>query len=148
VQSDLKTASQKRYYLDDEWHDYIAQYKVEKGFGTVNNALTNILIEHKELSNKLFDLRFIVGELSNELLKGMKNSLHESVAEEMRRIRLGTNNTDRNTQILIELLQAYMFVNNVTEITTTDVFKPEFLNQAERIVHDRIIHQKQKKDSK
>ena len=147
LSSVLNDSRQVRYYLTEDSIEYIEDHKFKKGFGRSNAALTDILNEHKELSGKLFDLQYIVAELKKDLLLEMKKGLHETVAEEMKRIRLGTNNTDRNSQILIELIQGLMVVNNVQGITTTSDFKPEFLNQAEQIVQERIVNQKQKKHS-
>lgn len=144
---EINAPRQVRYYLNEDSIEYIEDHKFKKGFGTNNTALNDILIEHKELSIKLFDLQYIVEQLKKELLLEMKNGLHETVAEEMKRIRLGTNNTDRNSQILIELIQGLMVVNNVKAITTTSDYKPGFLEQAEKIVNEKIINQKQKKHS-
>jgi hypothetical protein len=58
---------------------------------------------------------------------------------------LGTNNADRNTQILIELLQGYIQMQNLEHIVTTDIYKPEFLTEIENLVHERITTMKQKR---
>lgn len=67
---------------------------------------------------------------------------------ELKRIRLGTNSTDRNTQILIELLQGFMIMKNINRIPLTKDYKAQFLKDAEQLVKERITHLKQKKDSK
>lgn len=142
-----ETKQLKRFYLNENWIQYIEEVRVQEGFETSNNALTHILSEHKKLSNNLFNLQFIVSELKREFSSEIQNSIQNGVSEEMKRIRLGTNNTDRNTQILIELLQGFMFINNIKSITTTNDYKPDFLTQTEKVVHERITHLKQKKHS-
>lgn len=138
----------KRHYLDQKWIDYIEEYKEEKGSSTISSALESILSEHKELSNKMFDLRFIVNQVKQELMQEIDNGIKKNVETEMKRIRLGTNNTDRNTQVLIELMQGFMVASNKDTITTTDIYKPDFLVEAETVVHERIANLKQKKHSK
>ncbi|MCP3763741.1 hypothetical protein NLX67_15305 [Domibacillus sp. A3M-37] len=134
---------QKRYYLEPHWHEYIE----DKGHNG-SSALETILIQHKEYSNNLFDLRFIINQIKQELLQEIDNGIKKNVEVEMKRIRLGTNNTDRNTQVLIELLQGFMVASNKDTITTTDLYKPDFLAEAETVVHERIANLKQKKHSK
>lgn len=138
----------KRYYLEEEWINYIEEYKDVRNIHYESNAVQIMLNEHKNWSNNIFDLRFIVDELKKELLLEISNAVAKNVAEELQRVRLGTNNTDRNTQILIELLQGLMFDQNIQVIATTDEFKPDFLSQAEQVVHERIINLKEKKHSK
>lgn len=74
--------------------------------------------------------------------------VNATLSKEINRVRLGTNNTDRNTQILIELLQGHMQLQNIKHIPTTDLVKSEFLTDAENFVKDRIANQKQRKHSK
>ena len=138
----------KRHYLDQKWIDFIGEYKEDKGSSTISSALESILSEHRELSNKMFDLRFIVNQVKQELMQEIDNGIKKNVETEMKRIRLGTNNTDRNTQVLIELIQGFMVASNKDTITTTDIYKPDFLVEAETVVHERIANLKQKKNSK
>ncbi|WNS78824.1 hypothetical protein RRU94_02445 [Domibacillus sp. DTU_2020_1001157_1_SI_ALB_TIR_016] len=134
---------QKRYYLDPQWHEYIESHGNNSSI-----ALETILKQHKEYSNNMFDLRFITNQIKLELLQEIDNGIKKNVEVEMKRIRLGTNNTDRNTQVLIELLQGFMVASNKDTITTTDLYKPDFLVEAETVVHERIANLKQKKHSK
>lgn len=71
-----------------------------------------------------------------------------AISNELNRIRLGTNNTDRNTQILIELVQGHMQMQNLKHIITTDMIKPPFLTDVEKLVQESITNMKQRKDSK
>ncbi|MEB2282409.1 hypothetical protein LAV73_20910 [Lysinibacillus xylanilyticus] len=56
------------------------------------------------------------------------------------------NNIDRNTQILIEILQGFMQMQNVEQIETTNIYKPIFLTEAENLVQEKITSMKQRKD--
>lgn len=121
-------------------YDYLEDYMITNDYNTKGAALDVILEEHKELKKKHWNLQYIsqtVAEIVNE-----------RISNELNRVWLGTNNTDRNTQILIELLQGLMQLRNVDHIPTTDMYKPEFLEHTEKLIKDRISHQKQRKNSK
>jgi hypothetical protein len=131
-------SKQVRYLLDEDVLNYISDYKDKHNFKRDNVALQSIINEHKKLSNQLFDLEYIVTRLKQEVLFEINNSVQNAVSDELKRIRLGTNNADRNTQILIELLQGFIVADNKETLTTTDIFKPPFLSEAEEVVQERI----------
>lgn len=121
-------------------YEYLEDYQITNDYSNIGEALDSILEEHKELKENHWNLQYIshtVAEIVNERM-----------SNELNRIRLGTNNTDRNTQILIELLQGYMQLQNVRHIPTTDMYKTEFLTHTEEVVRSRITKMKQRKDSK
>lgn len=121
-------------------YEYLEDYQITNDYSNIGEALDAILEEHKELKKNHWNLQYIshtVAEIVNE-----------RISNELNRVRLGTNNTDRNTQILIELLQGLMQLRNVDHIPTTDMYKPEFLEHTEKIIKERISHQKQRKHSK
>jgi hypothetical protein len=138
----------KHWYVSKNNLDYVQDYKILNGLQNESETIRMIIKEHEEYKKKVFDLNYISEAIKHELLKSVSNVISETILEELRRVRLGTNNTDRNTQILLELLQGWMYMSNVQAITTTNDFKPDFFVFAESIVQNRIIHQKQKKDTK
>lgn len=98
-----------------------------------------ILHEHNELTKNDWSLQYI----SDSVAAQVNNTL----SNELNRIRLGTNNIDRNTQILIELVQGHMQMQNLTHIITTDMITPPFLTDVENLVQVNITNMKQRKDS-
>lgn len=70
------------------------------------------------------------------------------MAKELKKILLGTNNADRNTQILIELVQGYMQSENINYIITTEDNVPPFIKDVNDLITRRISKLKQIKDSK
>lgn len=135
------------FRLNEDHISYIDDIK-EEGYSNRSDALISILNEHKELKNKLFDLNFIVNQFKYEMSVLIQEEYKRNFETELKRIRLGTNSTDRNTQILIELLQGFMIMKNVNRIPLTKDYKAQFLKDAEQLVKERITHLKQKKDSK
>lgn len=136
---------QSRFYLGNEWRNYIEEVAFKKNLKTSTAALIAILEEHKQFSSNHFDLNFIVNKVILELKSEISNVISDIVSEELKRVRMGTNNADRNTQVLIELVQGGMVATNNEVITTTDEYKPAFLNQAEKVVQKRISDLVQKK---
>lgn len=57
--------------------------------------------EHEAAKNTEWSLNYITEVVSN--------NLHDVLKRELTKIRLGANSADRNTQILIELLNGYFF---------------------------------------
>lgn len=138
----------KKIKLTDKEMEYIQTFKELKTVTDDSTALRLIIDEHQELKNRMFDLNYITNCLKAELIKDVSKFISADVLEEIRRVRLGTNNTDRNTQVLIELVTSWMILNDIEAISSTDKFKPEFLKFAEGVVHKRITLKKQLKDNK
>ena len=126
---------------------YLKDFAEERGLKKPNVALEYILKDYEDLDKQRFDLRFVANSLKDEIIKEVRGAIKEEVAEEMKRIRLGTNNTDRNTQLLIELLQAKLVADNNNTLVFTDTYKPDFLTEAEEVVQERISNRVQKKHS-
>ncbi len=121
-------------------YDYLENYQIINDYSNIGETLDSILEEHKELKKNNWNLQYI-----SHTVAGI---VDERISNELNRVRLGTNNTDRNTQILIELFQGFMQLKNLEHIPTTNMFKPEFLTYSEEVVHCRITKMKQRKDSK
>ncbi|MEK3889645.1 hypothetical protein [Bacillus sp. FSL K6-3431] len=114
-------------------------YQITNDFSNISETLDVILQEHKELKKNNWNLQYITHTVATQV--------NETISNELNRVRLGTNNADRNTQILIELLQGFMQMQNIEHIMTTDLHKPVFLTDAESLVQEKITMMKQRKDS-
>lgn len=141
---------QYRFRLSDEAIEYIQSYADDHEIprGDKTESLERIIKEHKELSKQNWNLQYITKTVTENVTRSVQVALQKSISNEINKVRLGTNNIDRNSQILIELLQGFMQIRNVEHIPTSDLYKPEFLSHVEKVVQDRITVQKQKKDSK
>lgn len=142
--------TQKRFTIKEETFEHLKDYAYENNipYASVSRALESIVDEYIKNKNNNFKLNYVIEQVSNEVNKSVQIAIKESISDEINKVRLGTNNVDRNTQILIELLQGYMQAENIKGIFTTNMNTPEFLKQTKKVVHERITNQKQKKDSK
>lgn len=136
-----------RLKILEEDLEFLRDFAEQKNFAkcSPHKALKYILDDYRQLRMQRFDLRFVANELKSDLLAELRNVIKKEVSSEIERIRLGTNNTDRNTQILIELLQGYIVSSNKKVLTTTEEYMPEFLVEMQELVQKRIEEQMIKK---
>lgn len=104
---------------------YIDDFAEDNNISYVGHALERIISEHKKLSKQNLNLQYI-SDTVTENTRSVLIELQQSISNEINRVRLGTNNIDRNTQILIEILQGFMQMQNVEQIVTTNIYKPNF----------------------
>lgn len=130
----------ERFRLTKKSSDYITEYAKKHNLPQRNRVINNIIEEHASIPDQK--------KKRDDLIQAISQNIAKEINKEISRIRLGTNNTDRNTQILIELLNGFMFDSNVKDIITTDDTETDALNTAKKTVQERIENMKQKKDDK
>lgn len=118
----------KHFYIDKELLDYLCEIKKTNNLSSMNQAITLVLKEHKEKSDTTTEqmIKIIASEVAKEL-KG-----------ELTKIIKGINSADRNTQIVMEMLNGLFIKSNVGYINTSDIVKAEGLELAEESVRKRI----------
>lgn len=62
------------------------------------------------------------------------------------RLKISTQESDKNSQILIEVLNTMLINNNIKDLISTDNGMSKVLTEAKTVVSDRIGRAKQKKD--
>lgn len=150
VESQTYSKKQHRYRIDDETHQYLKDYAIANGLPKDSSslALEMIVKEHKELVTHKVNSSLLSQTISHNVSAAVEEMIEEGIAKELKKVRLGTNNTDRNTQKLIELLQGLMQLQNIDHIMTTDMNAPPFLQQVDELIEARITEQKQRKDNR
>ncbi|MDI6534446.1 MULTISPECIES: hypothetical protein [Bacillus] len=123
--------------MDQETEDYINDYMEEHGIRYTGEAMGRICKEHEAAKNTEWSLNYITEVVSK--------NLHDVLKSELTKIRLGSNSADRNTQVLIELLNGYFFLEGVDSIITTDKQEMESVKMAKKTVEERISHARQKR---
>ena len=145
-----RTDSRIRVSLNEKSREILNDVATENRLDN-SQALNKILLEYIEFKNQKFDLTVIASLLKTEIIAEMRSALHkqmkEEVTEELSRIRMGTNNTDRNSQILLELVTAKIQsdFNDDGILIFSNLQTPDFLDEAKKVVGDRITKQIQKK---
>ncbi|MCU5303903.1 hypothetical protein OCE40_18735 [Bacillus toyonensis] len=123
--------------MDQATEDYINDYMEEHGIRYTGEAMGRICKEHEAAKNTEWSLNYITEVVSK--------NLHDVLKSELTKIRLGANSADRNTQILIELLNGYFFLEGVDSLITTDKQEMGSVKIAKEVVAERISNARQKR---
>ncbi|QAS52328.1 hypothetical protein [Halobacillus litoralis] len=81
------------------------------------------------------------------LLSLMAQRFQDVFSEEMKRLRLAANRSDKNTQVLLELMNGFAMDQNLESCVTTPIFESQAMKDAKQAVEERISHQRQKRIS-
>jgi len=123
--------------MDQATEDYINDYMEEHGIRYTGEAMGRICKEHEAAKNTEWSLNYVTEVVSK--------NLHDVLKSELTKIRLGANSADRNTQILIELLNGYFFLEGVDSLITTDKQEMGSVKIAKEVVAERISNARQKR---
>ncbi|PFL59583.1 hypothetical protein COJ27_23635 [Bacillus cereus] len=125
--------------LNENVHQYIQDYMDENNITHPGDAISKICMEHQASKSSEWSLNYISEIVSK--------NLHDVLKSELTKIRLGANSADRNTQILIELMNGYFFANDLDleSIITTDKIEVGGVKIAKEVVAERINHARQKR---
>lgn len=119
----------RNFSIEKNTFNYLNDIQKENAnINSMSSAIDFIAMEHKSKSDTTIEqmIKIIASEVAKEL-KG-----------ELSKIIKGINSADRNTQIVMEMLNGFFIKNNVGFIATSDVFKAEGLELAEEAVRKRI----------
>lgn len=123
--------------MDQATEDYINDYMEEHGIRYTGEAMGRICKEHEAAKKTEWSLNYVTEVVSK--------NLHDVLKSELTKIRLGANSADRNTQVLIELLNGYFFLEGVDSLITTDKQEMGSVKIAKEVVAERISHARQKR---
>ncbi|MDB2104840.1 MULTISPECIES: hypothetical protein [Clostridium] len=124
----MANRERKIYMLSQKNIDYIEEVKEKNNLKYNSEALDLIIREHRKNSDITTEamIKLIAKEVSNQIkidVKGIKKS---------------SNETDRNTQILLELINGFFVISKYGRLATTDDILSPALTNATEIVDKRI----------
>ena len=119
---------EKHYMLSEKNIEYIEEVKERNNLKYNSEALDLIIREHRQNSDITTEamIRLIAKEVS------------EQIQSDMIGIKKSSRNSDRNTQVLIELLNGFCVVNNYGRLSTTENELAPAVYKASKFVDDRI----------
>ncbi|WP_283606918.1 MULTISPECIES: hypothetical protein [Faecalispora] len=123
----------KEFLLDESTLEYLQRYRDEKHLPSLAAALAGVVDDHKH-KNDVPATRVLVESLAKQVAEELKDPLT--------RIRLGSNNADRNSEVILLLLNSLLSYSGFK--TLIDKETPQ-LTQARQTVKDRIANFRQKK---
>lgn len=119
----------RNFSIEKNTFNYLNDIQKENAnINSMSSAIDFIAMEHKSKSDTTIEqmIKIIASEVAKEL-KG-----------ELTKIIKGINSADRNTQIVMEMLNGLFIKSNVGYINTSDIVKAEGLELAEESVKKRI----------
>ncbi|MEG0237836.1 hypothetical protein [Cetobacterium sp.] len=120
--------NKKMFVISDENLGYLKQVKESKNLKYDSEALELIIREHKENSDLTRDA----------VIEIISENIANKIDIKLSKILKASNHSDKNSQILIELLNGMFFKNEYKAIVTTSEDKCMGLIMAEKEVNDRI----------
>lgn len=129
----LKIKIRKEFLLDEPTLQYITNYKAEGHFPSLTSALASIVDDHKH-RNDIDTTDYVIKKIAAEVVEMLNSKLT--------RIRLGVNNADRNSDIIIMLLNTLLGYQEYDTLLTDDT--PQ-LEKAKAIEKEKISSFRQKK---
>ncbi|WBY63689.1 hypothetical protein [Thermocaproicibacter melissae] len=123
----------KEFLLDKSTIAYLEKYRDEHHLQTMTAALTKIIDEHRH-RNDIDTTEIIIQHIAKRV--------GELLDDKLTRIRLGVNNADRNSDIIIMLLNTLLGYQELTSLITEDT--PQ-LKRAKEIEKERIENFREKK---
>lgn len=122
--------------ISQSTREYIDYVKKEHNLRSLSQAVDYIVQKERENDN--------VDVLADRILEKLKDKYENMFT----RIRLGVNTADKNSQIMIEILNSMIYSLGVNQCYDTDIIKTDVVRDSENIIKNRIAHYKQIKDSK
>lgn len=99
-------------------------------------AIETIIAEHQKLSE----------EAEERLAETILKKFDEKYEEMFTRLKISSISFDKNSQIMMEVLNTFLIVENIKMLISTEVMKSPVLEEAQEVLSKRIGKLKQKKD--
>lgn len=123
---------QKHINLSREAEQVLNDLKAERGFRSMNQTLEYMIMDYNK---------------NRDIAAAVSRQVTEDLSKVLTRIRLGTNVADRNSQIILEVLNSIAYQFDVAPMTT-DFEETSAVSVAKESVKNRIAELKQRKDNK
>lgn len=123
--------TRRNFYVSDSSNKYIEEYKVKNNLPNRSKALESIILEHKTNSNLTSD--YVYDVIAQKLSQHIKSELNSMI--------YSSRASDRNSQVLIEMLNA-LIINTTDENfrdITTNKLKSSMLEASENEVERKIL---------
>lgn len=119
----------RNFSIEKNTFDYLNDIQRENSnINSMSSAIDFIAMEHKSKSDTTIEQMIKI--IASEVAKALKSDLVKVIK--------GINSADRNTQIVMEMLNGLFIKSNVGYINTSDIVKAEGLELAEESVKKRI----------
>ena len=124
----MANRKEKHYWVTEKNIEYIEEVKDKNNLKYNSEALDLIIREHRQNS-----------DITTEaMIKLIAKEVSEQIKLDFKGIKKASNDTDRNTQILLEMINGFFVISEYGRLATTeDVIAPALTNATD-IVDKRI----------
>lgn len=127
-----ESKSSKHYYITNKSIKYIEKYKEDNNIPTVSGALDNIIKEHQDVSKEKINSAYEI--LSRDISEQIKSCF----SEELKKIKISSRASDKNTQIMLQLLNCILYNNLEWQDILISDCKTPILEKAEKEIENEI----------
>lgn len=143
----MEETKQFRIKMSAVTADFLEEYRERERLSGIGPAIDHIIRDYQEMIKKQWDLNYVSRSVSKQIEQELTSFWEEQISKSLSPLRKSVQQTDLQTQILIELVQALMQTESIEDIIPTTEYRPSFLKTAEMAVKSRIDHRKQYKHS-
>lgn len=143
----MEETKQVRIKMSAVTAEFLEEYREIERLSGIGPAIDHIIRDYQEMIKKQWDLNYVSRSVSKQIEQELTTFWEEQISKSLSPLRKSVQQTDLQTQILIELVQALMQTESIEDIIPTTEYRPSFLETAETAVKKRIDQRKQYKHS-
>ncbi|WP_373954926.1 hypothetical protein QNN95_16305 (plasmid) [Exiguobacterium acetylicum] len=143
----MEETKQVRIKMSAVTAEFLEEYRERERLSGIGPAIDHIIRDYQEMIKKQWDLNYVSRSVSKQIEQELTSFWEEQITKSLSSLRKSVQQTDLQTQVLIELLQALMQTESIEDIIPTTEYRPSFLETAETAVKRRIDQRKQYKHS-
>ena len=143
----MEETKQVRIKMSAVTADFLEEYRERERLSGIGPAIDHIIRDYQEMIKKQWDLNYVSRSVSKQIEQELTPFWEEQITKSLSPLRKSVQQTDLQTQVLIELVQALMQTESIEDIIPTTEYRPSFLETAETAVRKRIDQRKQYKHS-
>jgi len=118
---------EKHYWITEKNIEYIEEVKEKNNLKYNSEALDLIIREHRQNS-----------DITTEaMIKLIANGVSEKIKLDVKGIKKSSNEADRNTQILLEMINGFFVISDYGRLATTEDIIAPALTRASELVDKR-----------
>jgi len=143
----MEETKQVRIRMSTVTAEFLEEYRERERLSGIGPAIDHIIRDYQEMIKKQWNLNYVSRSVSKQIEQEVTPFWEEQITKSLSPLRKSVQQTDLQTQVLIELVQALMQTESIEDIIPTTEYRPSFLETAETAVKKRIDQRKQLKHS-
>jgi len=139
----MEETKQVRIKMSAVTVEFLEEYRERERLSGIGPAIDHIIRDYQDMIKKQWDLNYVSRSVSKQIEQELTSFWDEQITKNLSPLRKSVQQTDLQTQILIELVQALMQTESIEDIIPTTEYRPSFLKTAETAVKQKISTRKQ-----